>query len=68
METFLRLKHIIGDPEQKIDPKIPVSKSTWWAGVASGRFPAPFKLSPGVTAWRKSDIDALCDSLAATKK
>ena len=38
---------------------IPVSKSTWWAGVASGRFPKPVKLGPRTTAWRVSDIRAL---------
>jgi predicted DNA-binding transcriptional regulator AlpA len=37
---------------------IPVSKSTWWAGVKSGRFPAPVKIG-GVTAWRVDDIHAL---------
>jgi predicted DNA-binding transcriptional regulator AlpA len=51
---FLRLVSIIG-------PKgpIPVSKSTWWAGVRSGRYPKPVKLGPRVTAWRIEDIKAL---------
>ncbi|UPK26737.1 AlpA family phage regulatory protein [Bradyrhizobium sp. 195] len=38
---------------------IPVGKSTWWAGVKSGRFPAPVKLGPRITAWRDSDIQQL---------
>jgi predicted DNA-binding transcriptional regulator AlpA len=38
----------------------PVSKSTWWAGVRSGRFPAPVKLGERITAWRAEDIRALC--------
>jgi prophage regulatory protein len=38
---------------------IPVSKSTWWAGVKSGRFPKPVKLTPRTTAWRVEDIRAL---------
>lgn len=37
----------------------PVSKSTWWAGVKSGRYPAGVKLSTRVTAWRAEDIAAL---------
>ena len=37
----------------------PVGKSTWWAGVRSGRYPAPVKLLDRVTAWRVSDIRAL---------
>ena len=49
-----RLCDIIGD--RKADPPIPavipVSKSTWWQGVKTGRFPAPVKIGPGITAWR----------------
>lgn len=35
---------------------IPVSKSTWWAGIKTGRFPKPVKLGPRVTAWHVQDI------------
>jgi len=38
---------------------IPVSKSTWWEGVKSGRFPKSVKLSERITAWRAEDIRAL---------
>ncbi|MDP2804006.1 MAG: AlpA family phage regulatory protein [Phreatobacter sp.] len=38
---------------------IPVSKSTWWAGVKDGRFPKPIKLGTRITAWRSEDINAL---------
>lgn len=34
---------------------IPVSKSTWWAGVREGRFPQPIKLGPRTTVWRVED-------------
>ncbi len=59
---LVRLKKIIGDP--KADPPIPaiipVSKSTWWQGVKTGRFPQPVKsLGPRITAWRVEDIRAL---------
>jgi prophage regulatory protein len=40
---------------------IPVCKSTWWAGVRSGRFPKPVKLGPRITAWRVEDIRALIE-------
>ena len=55
---LLRIKQIIGDPkaEPPIQAIIPVSRSTWWAGVKSGRFPAPVKLGPRITAWRVADI------------
>ena len=41
--------------------RIPVSKSTWWAGIRQGRFPKGVKLSPRTTVWREADIDALCN-------
>ncbi len=53
---FLRLSQIIGNPEKGIPPLIPVKKSTWWAGVKSGRYPQPVKLGPRVTAWRVEDL------------
>jgi prophage regulatory protein len=41
-------------------PKIlelyPVGKSTWWAGVKSGKYPAAIHLSRRTTAWRVEDI------------
>jgi predicted DNA-binding transcriptional regulator AlpA len=40
---------------------IPVSKSTWWAGVAEGRFPKPVKLGPRTTAWKVEEIRALIE-------
>lgn len=40
----------------------PVSKSTWWAGIKSGRYPAGVKLSERVTAWKTEDIRALIEN------
>jgi len=63
--VFFRLKQIIGD--KKAQPPVPaifpVSASTWWAGVASGRYPKPVKLSERCTAWRVSDILELAKGL-----
>lgn len=42
---------------------IPVSRSSWWAGCKSGRFPQPVKLGPRTTAWKAADIAALVESL-----
>jgi predicted DNA-binding transcriptional regulator AlpA len=44
---------------------IPVSKSTWWAGVKDGRFPKSVKISSKITAWRVEDIRALILSFDA---
>lgn len=43
--------------------KVPVSKSTWWEGVAAGIYPPPIKLSSRITVWLESDIDEFIDSL-----
>lgn len=51
---FVRLKQILAP----IGP-IPVSKSTWWAGVNDGRFPKSVKLGKGTTVWRAEDIRAI---------
>lgn len=60
---YLRLPQIIGNPkaDPPIPPVIPVGKSTWWAGVKSGRYPKPVKLSERITAWRVEDIRALIE-------
>jgi predicted DNA-binding transcriptional regulator AlpA len=42
---------------------IPISKSVWWDGVRTGRYPAPVKLSPRTSAWRAEDIRALVERL-----
>jgi len=48
-----------------IVPLIPVSSSTWLAGVKDGRFPKPVKLSERCTVWRMSDINALIEKAGA---
>jgi predicted DNA-binding transcriptional regulator AlpA len=64
--AFLRIQHIVGDPkaEPPIPALIPIGKSTFWAGVKSGKFPQPVKLGARTTAWRVSDIQKLMDSFA----
>jgi prophage regulatory protein len=61
---YLRLSQIIGKPATKNNPAIPaiipVSRSTFWAGVKSGRYPKPTKaLGERITAWHVDDIRAL---------
>lgn len=58
---FVRLSQIIGNSKHNppIPAIIPVSNSTWWAGVKSGRFPKPIKLSSRITAWNVNDIRKL---------
>ncbi|MBF0371599.1 MAG: AlpA family phage regulatory protein [Magnetococcales bacterium] len=63
---FLRLSQIIGDPNAvpPIPAIVPVSKSTWWNGVKTGRFPKPVKLGPRTTAWPVGPIKQLIADLS----
>ena len=35
---------------------IPVSRSSWYDGMQTGRYPAPVKIGPRAVAWRSADI------------
>lgn len=54
--SLLRLKRVL-----EIDP---VSASTRWAGVRTGRFPRPVKLGPRTTCWRARDVFPLIEQAA----
>lgn len=54
--ALMRQSQILGDKKKGIRPVIPVSPSTWWAGIRSGRFPKPIKLGPKTTCWRAREI------------
>lgn len=63
---FLRLKNIIGDPKANppIPAIIPISKSSWWNGIKSGRYPKPIKLGKNTTVWREDDVRKLVYDLS----
>lgn len=65
---YLRLSQILGKPATGTVPAVPalfpVCRSTWWAGVKSGRYPQPVKLGVRITAWRVEDIRALIEAAA----
>jgi prophage regulatory protein len=44
---------------------LPIGKSTWWAGVKNGKYPAAVKLGPRVSAWRVEDIRGLIADIGA---
>ena len=53
---FLRLPQVL--------ELFPISKSAWWKGCATGRYPKPVKLGPRTTAWRVEDIRELIERLS----
>jgi hypothetical protein len=67
-DALLRLAQIIGN--RKTNPPIPaiipVSPSTWWAGVGSGRYPKPTAyLGPKIPTWSVGTIRHLAKNGAA---
>jgi len=58
---FLRLSQIIGNPRSTppIPPLIPISRSSWWAGIRCGKYPRQIKLGPRTSVWRVEEIKAL---------
>ncbi len=50
---FLRLPQVLA--------LVPVSKSSWWEGCKTGRYPKPVKLGPRTTVWRAEDIRAFIE-------
>jgi len=57
---FLRLPQILSI--------VPISKSAWWEGCKTGRFPKPVKLGPRTTAWKAEDIAVLVQQLGEEAK
>ncbi len=55
-QGFVRLPQILN--------VLPIGRSTWWAGVRSGRFPPPTKLGPRISVWKASEIRELLATLA----
>ena len=53
-EGFVRLPQVLA--------AFPISKSSWWAGCKSGRYPKSVKLGPRTTAWLACDIRALIEA------
>lgn len=55
---LVRLRQILAP-----DGPIPISKSSWWAGVKTGRYPPAIKLGPRTTCWDAAKIRALFEEL-----
>lgn len=53
-EGFVRLSQFLGRGRA-----LPIGRSTFWAGVRSGKYPAPIKLSPRISVWPVETIREL---------
>ena len=59
MDRLIRVKDIVGCKKSGTRGYLPISKASWWAGVAEGKYPAPIKLGARTTCWRESEILAI---------
>jgi predicted DNA-binding transcriptional regulator AlpA len=55
-QGYIRLKELL--------KLIPVSKSTLYAGIKSGAYPAPVRIGARISAWRVSDIRELLTKIS----
>lgn len=55
-EGFIRLPQVLY--------VLGIGKTSFWAGIKEGRFPAPVKLGPRTSVWHVEDIRALIDSIS----
>ena len=46
---YVRARQLLGNI-------LPIGRTTLWRMVQSGRFPAPVRLGPNITAWRVEDV------------
>jgi prophage regulatory protein len=53
-DRLIRLRELLG--------LVPISRTAWYEGVKSGRYPQPVHLGPRTVAWRLSEIEALIET------
>jgi predicted DNA-binding transcriptional regulator AlpA len=58
----MRIWQIVGDKKREAPVIIPMAAVTIWRLSREGKFPKPYTLSPGVTAWKGEDVQAFIDS------
>lgn len=57
--AILRIDSVIGDKKKGKLGVYNVSRSHWYEGVKSGKYPQPVKLGIRAVGWKVSDIRAL---------
>lgn len=64
---FLKIWQIVGDRKRNVAPLLPISKSAFWAGVRSGKYPAGTLLSARCRVWSAASVRKLLSDLQATE-
>jgi len=53
---LLRIWQIIGSKKRNIPPILPISRSTFYAGIKSGKFPRPILIGSRIACWDVNQI------------
>lgn len=62
LPEWMRIWQIVGDKKRGAPAIVPLSAPTVWRLSREGKFPKPYALTPGVTAWRGEQIQEWLDS------
>ena len=54
-QTFVRMRELAST--RKRPGRLPFSQATIWRLVAAEKFPAPVRLSAGITAWSLASVE-----------
>jgi prophage regulatory protein len=63
--ALLRASQILGSQKKGIPALIPISRSSWYAGVREGKYPKPQKLGPRTSVWKAGEILALLEEIGS---
>lgn len=60
---YVRLAQILGNPkaDPPVPPILPICKSSWYAGIKSGIYPAPILISPRTAVYPVEAIRRLIE-------
>ena len=47
-------------------PLLPFERASLWKSAKSGQFPAPIRITGGITAWRNAEVIAWLESQSAS--
>lgn len=61
-QGFVRAWQFLGCRKRGIAPLLPISRSTWYAGIAAGRWHPGVHLGPRTRAWPATYIRSLLES------
>ena len=62
LTAWMRIWQIVGDETREAPAIVPVKANTVWRWSREGKFPKPYTLSPGCTAWKGEDVQNWLDS------